>query len=99
MEGIEIATNPNARDGRPVFLQMGVHHAREWPSGEHAMEWAYELISGYRRGDARVRRLVSTTRTIVIPIVNPDGFNASREAGELSARRRRVAATPTATAR
>ena len=47
------------------------------------MEWAYELISGYRNGDARVRRLVSTTRTIVIPIVNPDGFNASREAGEL----------------
>jgi hypothetical protein len=40
VEGIEIATNPNARDGRPVFLQLGVHHAREWPSGEHAMEWA-----------------------------------------------------------
>ena len=55
VEGIEIATNPNARDGRPVFLQMGVHHAREWPSGEHAMEWAYELITGYRQGDARAQ--------------------------------------------
>jgi hypothetical protein len=83
VEGIEIATNPTARDGRPVFLQMGVHHAREWPSGEHAMEWAYELVLGYRRGDARVRDLVSRTRTIVVPIVNPDGFNTSREAGEL----------------
>jgi hypothetical protein len=83
VEGIEIATNPNARDGRPVFLQMGVHHAREWPSGEHAMEWAYELILGYRGGDARVRNLVTNTRTIIVPIVNPDGFNASREAGEL----------------
>jgi hypothetical protein len=83
VEGIEIATNPNARDGRPVFLQLGVHHAREWPSGEHAMEWAYELVNGYRGGDARVRDLVTRTRTIVVPIVNPDGFNASREAGEL----------------
>ena len=83
VEGIEIATNPNARDGRPAFLQLGVHHAREWPSGEHAMEWAYELVLGYRNGDARVRDLVSSTRTIVVPIVNPDGFNASREAGEL----------------
>jgi zinc carboxypeptidase len=83
VEGIEIATNPTARDGRPVFLQLGVHHAREWPAGEHAMEWAYELILGYRRGDARVRDLVSKTRTIIVPIVNPDGFNASREAGEL----------------
>jgi hypothetical protein len=83
VEGIEIATNVNARDGRPTFLQLGVHHAREWPSGEHAIEWAYELVNGYRNGDARDRDLVSRTRTIVIPIVNPDGFNASREAGEL----------------
>ena len=83
VEGIEITTNPNARDGKPVFLQMGAHHAREWPSAEHAIEWAYELVLGYRRGDARVRRLVDTTRTIVVPVVNPDGFNASREAGEL----------------
>ena len=83
VEGIEIATTPNARDGRPVFLQMGAHHAREWPSAEHAMEWAYELVLGYRHGDARVRDLVSKTRTIVVPVVNVDGFNASREAGEL----------------
>ena len=61
---------------------MGVHHAREWPSGEHAMEWAYELIQGYRGNDARLKPLVENTRTIVIPIVNPDGFNTSREAGE-----------------
>jgi hypothetical protein len=83
VEGLEITTNPDARDGKPVFLQLGVHHAREWPSGEHAFEWAFELIRGYTSGNARVRRLVETTRTIVIPIVNPDGFNASREAGEL----------------
>jgi hypothetical protein len=83
VEGIEIASNVAARDGRPAFLQLGVHHAREWPSGEHAIEWAYELVNGYRNGDARVRDLVTRTRTIVIPIVNPDGFNASREAGEL----------------
>jgi Zinc carboxypeptidase len=83
VEGIEIATNPSARDGRPVFLQMGLHHAREWPSGEHAMEWAYELILGYRRGDKKAKQLVQRTRTIVVPVVNPDGFNASREAGQL----------------
>ena len=47
------------------------------------MEWAYELVNGYRRGDARARGLVTRTRTIVVPIVNPDGFNACREAGEL----------------
>ena len=41
VHGIEIATNPNdLGDGKPIFLNMGVHHAREWPSSEHAMEWA-----------------------------------------------------------
>jgi Zinc carboxypeptidase len=83
VSGIEITTNvDNLRDGKPVFLQMGVHHAREWPSGEHAMEWAYELINGYKAGNARTVNLVRNARTIVIPIVNPDGFNISREAGE-----------------
>ncbi len=62
---------------------MGLHHAREWPSGEHSIEWAYELLKGYREGDPRVRALLESTRTIVVPVVNPDGFNQSREAGEL----------------
>jgi hypothetical protein len=83
VDGIEISENVGARDGKPVFLQMGLHHAREWPSGDHAMEWAFELVNGHRRGDARVRRLLRSTRTIVVPVVNPDGFNISREAGEL----------------
>lgn len=83
VEAIEVAANPNARDGRPVFVQTGAHHAREWPSSEHALEWAYELITSYRRGDPRAQRLVQTTRTVIVPVVNPDGFNQSREAGEL----------------
>ncbi|HEX8206618.1 MAG TPA: M14 family metallopeptidase, partial [Solirubrobacteraceae bacterium] len=76
--GIEIAQNVNVDDGKPVFLQIGVHHAREWPSSEHAMEWAYELINGYGKSD-RVTRLVNRTRTIVVPVMNVDGFNLSRE--------------------
>jgi murein tripeptide amidase MpaA len=79
--GLEITTDVNARDGKPAFMNLGVHHAREWPSGEHAMEWAYELINGYKKGDPRVKRIVEQGRNIVVPIVNPDGFNASRTAG------------------
>jgi hypothetical protein len=85
VQGIEITTNPNALDGKPVFFQMGAHHAREWPSAEHAMEWAYELINGYKAGNARVRGLVERTRTVVVPVVNPEGFNTSRSAGGAAA--------------
>ena len=50
--GLEIATDVNVNDGRPAFLNLGVHHAREWPSGEHAMEWAlraHQRLQGRRR--------------------------------------------------
>jgi len=57
---------------------MGVHHAREWPSAEMPMEWAIELVKSYNKGERAVE-LLSTTRVIVVPIVNPDGFNLSRE--------------------
>ncbi len=79
VNGIEITQNPNARDGKPIFLQLGVHHAREWPSSEHAIEFAYDLLTNYGTS-ARTTDLVNTTRTIVVPLVNPDGFNISREA-------------------
>jgi hypothetical protein len=80
VEGIEITRNVDASDGKPVFLQMGVHHAREWPSAEMPMEWAIELVKSYRAGDERTVDLLSKTRVIVVPVVNPDGFNLSREA-------------------
>ena len=80
VSGIEITTNPrDVGDGKPIFLNMGVHHAREWPSSEHAMEFAHDLLANYGRYE-RTTRLVNATRTIVIPIVNADGFNISREA-------------------
>ena len=54
--GIEITENVTANDGKPAFFNMGVHHAREWPAGELTMEWAYELINGYKAGDPRATR-------------------------------------------
>jgi hypothetical protein len=83
VNGVEITTNAqNTGDGKPIFLNMGVHHAREWPSSEHALEFAYDLLRSYGR-DSRTTQLVQTTRTIVVPVVNPDGFNISREAAPL----------------
>ena len=67
--GIEIATDPfNLADGKPIFANMGTHHAREWPSAEHALEWAYDLLTNYGK-QARTTRLVKATRNIVIPVV------------------------------
>jgi hypothetical protein len=70
-------------DGKPVFLMMGLHHAREWPSGEHAMEFAFDLARGYFTGDARITGLLKKVRVLVVPVVNPDGFDQSRKWGDL----------------
>lgn len=83
VHGIEITRSADrVADGKASFLLMGLHHAREWPSAEHAMEFAYDLLSTYRTSD-RTARLVDAARTIVVPVINPDGFTVSREAARI----------------
>ena len=81
VHGIEIGKDVNApEDGRPVFVLLGVHHAREWPSGELAMEFAYDLVKNYG-SDSRITGLLDRARVVVVPVVNVDGFNLSRRDG------------------
>ena len=81
IEGVEIAAGVNREhDGRPVYLNMGVHHAREWPSGELPMEFALDLVAGYG-SDARITSLLRRVRVFVFPVINVDGFLASRSHG------------------
>ena len=78
LAGVEIAANVNrADDGRPVYVVMGAHHAREWPSAEVNMEWALDLASQYGVND-RFTKLLQNVRVFVFPVVNPDGFVMSR---------------------
>ncbi len=79
LSGVEIAKNVNAsdEDGRPVFLLVGEHHAREWPSSEAAMEFAMMLAQGYG-SNKRITQLLERARVVVVPNINPDGFVSSR---------------------
>jgi hypothetical protein len=85
--GVEIADNVNVDDdGRPVYVVVGVHHAREWPSAEIAVEFALDLVA--HQSDPRIAALLAGLRIIVIPVQNPDGFAYSRggaAAGQLNA--------------
>jgi hypothetical protein len=82
--GVEISDNvASTTDGKPVYLNMGLHHAREWPSGEHSMEFAIDLVKSYKAGNARIKGLLQKVRVLVIPVVNVDGFEQSRKWGDL----------------
>ncbi|CAN5568511.1 hypothetical protein BH20ACT15_BH20ACT15_01810 [soil metagenome] len=82
IQGVEIAQDVlRADDGRPVYLNLGVHHAREWPSAEMPMEFARDLVSGFNAGANRVQQLLAGVRVVIVPVVNVDGFIASRSFG------------------
>jgi hypothetical protein len=82
VDGVEVTDNVSAPDdGRPVFLFVAMHHAREWPAAESAMEFLYYL--GQRFGnDDRVTNVLKHSRIFVVPLINPDGFIDSRTAPE-----------------
>jgi hypothetical protein len=75
--GVEIARGVKRSDGRPTFYVDGIHHAREWPAGEYPMIYAHYLVERYGK-DKKVNRLLRKGRVIVVPVVNPDGFDYSR---------------------
>jgi hypothetical protein len=88
LTGIEIGEGVKGpEDGRPVFLMFGAHHAREWPSAELPMEFAHDLINAYNDPEhedhARIKDLLSRGRAVIVPVSNPDGYDASRTSGDI----------------
>lgn len=78
-EGVEIADGVGAEgDGRPILLISGLTHAREWPGGELAIEFATDLAAST---DPRMVALREKVRVFVFPLANPDGFAVSRAGG------------------
>ena len=81
--GVEISEGVNRTDdGKPTYFVMGMHHAREWPSAETAVEFAHLLVQG-ADSDPRISSLLASERVVVVPIINVDGFVESREGGAL----------------
>jgi hypothetical protein len=78
--GVEIASDVKnvATDGRPIFYIDAIHHAREWPAAEYTMLFAHHLVESYGR-DKEITSLLRKARVVVIPVVNVDGFDYSRE--------------------
>jgi len=83
--GIEIAEHVDAPpNGRPAYVQVGTHHAREWPANEATLEFGLELIQGYRASDPRLAAIVRRARTFVVPVLNVDGFDKTIESEGLN---------------
>lgn len=63
----------NAASDRPVILWNGCQHAREWISPMTVTYIASRLVADYDT-DPAVRSLVDSTRIVIVPVANPDGY-------------------------
>lgn len=70
---LEITNDVTAQDGKPVYFAMASIHGLETPSGEEALDFAYDVVQQAKTNPA-VRGLFDHVRLIDMPLVNPDGL-------------------------
>jgi carboxypeptidase T len=75
---VKISKGVNSDTGNKTgFLITGCHHAREWMTVECPLYMAKELAGGYG-SDEQVKKRLDNAEVWVVPIVNPDGYEYSR---------------------
>jgi carboxypeptidase T len=75
--GVEISHDVHTDAGKPVFLNTGVHHAREWPTAEFVLEFAWEALR-LDGSDPQITSLLERGKLVAVPVVNVDGYDISR---------------------
>ena len=72
IQGIRI-TAPGDASNRKQILWNGCQHAREWVAVMVPIYIADELVDGWYN-DVEIHDYLETTEIIIVPIVNPDGY-------------------------
>lgn len=76
--GMRLSTTPAVHDpSKAVAWFDAIHHAREPMSGESQLLFADDLLTNYGL-DADATRILETRNVVIIPCVNPDGYEYNR---------------------
>lgn len=83
-----------SEDGRPLYyLEIGNGsktvtftagvHAREVANPQFMLKFAAQLVSEYEKGYFEVKDILSKTKIVILPCVNPDGYEATSQGKEV----------------
>jgi len=88
IRAVKISDNPSVEDASEQdILIIGEHHAREWISVEVPLRIAEYLVANYQ--DSNIKSLVDSREIWIVPLLNPDGYEYSRESERLWRKNRR----------
>ncbi|CAG5047116.1 unnamed protein product [Parnassius apollo] len=77
---LEITRDPGRHiPGKPEFKYVANMHGNEVIGRELLLLLAKYLCQQYTNGDERIQRILNTTRVHLMPSMNPDGYEMSRE--------------------
>ena len=85
---VKISDNPSEDEEEPGAVFLGCHHAREWISVEVPLYIAQYLIDNYD-SDTDVKHLIDNCEIWIVPVVNPDGYEYSRNVDRMWRKNRR----------
>lgn len=72
---MRISKNVNDQEGKKKsILITGLHHAREWATGEAALNIAEKLLES---NDNELNKYLNDLDIYILPVVNPDGYEYS----------------------
>uniref|UniRef100_A0A7E4VCU7 ShKT domain-containing protein n=1 Tax=Panagrellus redivivus TaxID=6233 RepID=A0A7E4VCU7_PANRE len=92
IDGLEIGTRGHKK--RVFWIDGGIH-AREWAASHTALFFIHQLTSKYGR-DANITSYVDDITWIIVPCLNPDGYEFTRSSTNPNIRLWRKNRSPTA---
>ncbi|CAH2052750.1 unnamed protein product, partial [Iphiclides podalirius] len=77
---LEVTRDPGRHiPGKPEFKYVANMHGNEVVGREMLLLLAKYLCQQYTSGDERIQRMLNTTRIHLLPSMNPDGYEKSKE--------------------
>jgi hypothetical protein len=75
---VVLSDNASVKENEPVTSFIANMHGDETAGREVMVSLIERLVTSYKTGDQRIRRILDHSQTLIMPSMNPDGFELRR---------------------